>query len=49
MVWVLDPERRTAEVYRADVPPQFLDHDGEIDGAEVLPGFVVRLGGVRVD
>ena len=43
MVWQIDPERRTAQVYRPGVEPSVLDGDGVLDGLDVLPGFRVRL------
>ena len=48
LVWVLDPERRTAEVYRQDGPPQVIGADGELSGEDVLPGFVLRLSEIWV-
>ena len=44
LVWVLDPRRRTAVVYRTGAQPQTLSSEDEIDGGEVLPGFHVKVG-----
>ena len=46
LVWVVDPERRTVHVYRADGPERLLSDRDVIDGEDVLPGFrlpVARL------
>lgn len=43
LVWVVDSERRTARVYRADGTESLLDAGGSLDGEEVLPGFRCRL------
>lgn len=39
LVWVLDPERAHARVYRADGSVSTVEADGELDGEHVLPGF----------
>ena len=46
LVWYIDPERRTADVYTAPGKVQTLDEDGILDGLDVLPGFQLRLGGL---
>ena len=43
LVWFLDPQRRTAIVYRADGSITVLGAHDEIDGEDVLPGFRLRL------
>lgn len=43
MVWVIDPERRTAHVHRADGSIAVISSDGELDGEQLLPGFVCAL------
>ena len=43
LVWVIDPERRTARVYRADGVESLLAETGELDGEDVLPGFRCRV------
>lgn len=48
LVWVLDPERRSAEVYRPDAPPLVVGADGELSGEDVLPGFTLRLADIWV-
>jgi len=43
LVWVLDPERRTGRVHRADGSESSLTAQGAFDGEDVLPGLRVRL------
>jgi len=43
LVWIVDPERRIARVYRADGTQSFLAADDVLDGEDVLPGFTARL------
>jgi Uma2 family endonuclease len=39
IVWVIDPERRTAQVYRADGSVSTVARDGSLEGEQLLPGF----------
>jgi Uma2 family endonuclease len=48
-VWVIDPEARTAIVYRPDGRVTFLDEDGVLDGEDVVPDFSLALADVWVD
>jgi Uma2 family endonuclease len=43
LVWVVDPTRRYARVYRADGSEVVVAEDGTLDGEDVLPGFNCRL------
>lgn len=43
LVWLLDPERGQARVFRADGTVTLLSHDDALDGEEVLPGFTLPL------
>lgn len=43
LVWVVDPERRVARVYRADGTVQSLAVDDSFDGEDVVPGLSIRL------
>ena len=43
VVWVLDPARRVARVYRADGTEQILTADESLDGGDVVPGFSCAL------
>jgi Uma2 family endonuclease len=45
-VWVIDPERRQARVYRHDGTETIIDEAGQLDGEDVLPGFCCRLNSV---
>jgi Uma2 family endonuclease len=39
LVWVVDPERRLARIYRADGSEAHMTHEGSLEGEDVLPGF----------
>ncbi len=43
LIWVIDPERRTAQVYRADGTVALIGSDGALDGEDVLPGWRCAL------
>src|SRR6266508_4914306 len=43
LVWVGDPARRRARVYRADGSDSSVEADGALDGGDVLPGFTCKL------
>jgi Uma2 family endonuclease len=43
LVWEIDPETRTAEVYTAPDRRTALGEDGVLDGGDVLPGFNLSL------
>jgi Uma2 family endonuclease len=43
LVWVIDPKRRTAAVYRSLTDVRRLGPDDLLDGEDVLPGFQCRL------
>jgi Uma2 family endonuclease len=43
LVWVVNPEARTACVYRPDGSARRLRASEEIDGGDVLPGFRCRI------
>ncbi|HXL12094.1 MAG TPA: Uma2 family endonuclease [Gemmatimonadales bacterium] len=46
LVWVVDPERRVARVYRHDGGEIIVPADGELDGDDVLPGFSCSLASI---
>ena len=46
LVWYLDPERRSATVYRQDGSTLTIGEDGVLDGEEVLPGFALSLSDI---
>ena len=43
VVWVLDPEDRTATVYAQGHPPQVLTESGSLTGGALVPGFHVSV------
>jgi len=43
LVWVIDPERRVARVYRQDGTETHLGENGMLEGEDVLPGFSCSL------
>jgi Uma2 family endonuclease len=43
IVWVIDPDRREARVYRQDGSLAVLASDDAMDGEDVLPGFTCLL------
>ena len=46
LVWVIDPTRRVARVYRADGTQSVANEGDALAGEGVLPGFVMGLGGL---
>jgi Uma2 family endonuclease len=51
LVWVIDPERRIARIYRPDGTETTIhEDDGEqLDGEDILPGFTCRLAAILPD
>ncbi len=43
LVWYVDPEKRSAEVYTSPSDVEQLDADGILDGRDVLPGFKLKI------
>jgi Uma2 family endonuclease len=43
-VWVLWPRHQSLSVYRPDADTRELGPDALLDGADILPGFSVRVG-----
>jgi Uma2 family endonuclease len=43
LVWIINPETRTAEVYTAPDKVTAIPADGTLDGGDVLPGFTLPL------
>ncbi len=41
--WLINPQDWQVEIYRADQPKQILQNPNQVDGDDVLPGFVVDL------
>jgi len=46
LVWVVDPERRLARVYRHDGSEAIVTAEGALDGEDVLPGFSCSLASI---
>jgi Uma2 family endonuclease len=46
VVWVVDPQRRVARVYRADGSESLIGDDGALEGEGVVPGFRCPLAEV---
>ncbi len=46
LVWVIDPDRRLARVYRQDGTETIIREDEQVDGEDVLPGFTCRLASI---
>ena len=47
LVWVLDPERRQARVYRQDGTEALVSGNEALSGEDVLPGFACTLDAIR--
>ena len=43
LVWIIEPYRRTATIYRPQEPPRLVTEREELSGGMVLPGFRVSL------
>ncbi len=46
LVWVIDPVRRLARVYRADGSEALVRHEDPLDGEDVVPGFASPLAAI---
>jgi Uma2 family endonuclease len=46
LVWVVDPETRSARAYGPDGSACAIPEDGALDGGAVLPGLLIPLGDV---
>jgi Uma2 family endonuclease len=43
LVWIIDPQKRTAKVYASAKRFKELDESGVLDGGKILPGFKLSL------
>ncbi len=43
LVWIINPEKETAEVYTAPDRKRRVPRDGVLEGSDVLPGFALLL------
>lgn len=41
--WLINPQDQQVEIYRGDQPKQVLQNPNQVDGDDVLPGFVFDL------
>ena len=46
VVWVVDPDRKTVEVYQAGHPVTILQEPDVLDGGDILPGFQLAVGSI---
>lgn len=46
LVWVIDPERRLARIYRADGTEEVATADQALNGEDVVPGFACPLASI---
>ena len=46
LVWVIDPDRRVARVYRSDGTESIIHDTEELKGDDVLPGFACSLASI---
>ena len=46
LVWIIDPDRRLARVYRADGTEDSITAEHTLDGEDVVPGFSCQLASV---
>jgi Uma2 family endonuclease len=46
LVWVIDPDRRLARVYRADGTEEIVTADQALQGEDVVPGFTCPLSAI---
>ena len=46
LVWIIDPDRRTARVHRADGTVALISESGSLEGEDVVPGFSCPLAEV---
>ena len=46
LVWVIDPDRRLARVYRADGAEEIVTADQALQGEDVMPGFSCPLSAI---
>ena len=43
LVWLIDPRKRTATIFKQDESPTTIGEDGILEGEEILPGFTLPL------
>jgi Uma2 family endonuclease len=48
LAWFIDPDTRSADVYKSTEDVRHVDPDGTLDGEFVLPGFALKLSDLFV-
>jgi Uma2 family endonuclease len=48
LVWVIDPEKRTAAVYRSHMDVRVINESGSLEGEDVIPGFSCPVSEILV-
>lgn len=43
LMWIIDPETKTAEIYTSPTRCKVIEDDGVLDGGKVVPGFKLPL------
>jgi Uma2 family endonuclease len=43
LVWIVDPHRRTVQIFRPDAGPELVNIDGQLTAEPLLPGFRVAV------
>ncbi len=43
LVWIVDPHRRTVQIFRQEAGPELVNIDGELTAEPFLPGFRVAV------
>ena len=46
IVWVINPDTRTVDVYRAGAPVATLSDGDALDGGDALPGFTCAVSDI---
>ncbi len=41
--WLINPQQRQVEIYRMNQEKQVLENPDQLEGEEILPGFVLHL------
>jgi Uma2 family endonuclease len=44
--WLIDPINKQVEIYRSDRSPKIISNPTQIEGENVLPGFILSLNGI---
>jgi Uma2 family endonuclease len=44
--WLIDPITKQIEIYKSDRSPEIISNPRQIEGENVLPGFILNLNGI---